>query len=381
MPPRSKLLELLRASPAFQASQLGYVDRGVAAIEPFPFPAIVGHYEMKLALTLAVINPAIGGVLLLGPRGTAKTTAVRSLTDLLPSVSRSLCPKGCTEELLEEGGMDAICKDCAEKVGYGEPLTIAERVRIVNLPLNARLEDVVGGIDERLALEKQRVRLERGVLAQADGHILYIDEVNMLEDVIVNAILEAAAQGFYTVRRGPQKLSYRSQFVLVGTMNPEEGTLRPQLLDRFGLRAVARGLMDPELRYRAYEHARWYRRDPEGMAAAFAEQTLALAEEIESARLLLESVTVEEQAKELGLRLITRMGIESIRAEITLFEAGRAYAAAGGREVVTSEDVSAVAPIALRFRRSRRLDTFFEQQEEDDAQLNALLAEEARAAA
>lgn len=381
MPPRSKLLELLRSSPAFQASQLGYVDRGVADVEPFPFPAIVGHYEMKLALTLAIINPAIGGVLLLGPRGTAKTTAVRSLTDLLPAVTRSLCEKGCTEEQLEEGGMDAICNACAEKMGYGEPLTTQERVRIVNLPLSARLEDVVGGIDERLALEKQRVRLERGVLAQADGHILYIDEVNMLDDAIVNAILDAAAQGFYTVRRGPQKLSYRSQFVLVGTMNPEEGRLRPQLLDRFGLRAVARGLMDPKLRYRAYEHVRWYRRDPEGMAAAYAEQTLALAEEIESARGRLDSVTVNEQAKELGLRLITSMGIESSRAEITLFEAGRAHAAADGREVVTGDDVSAVAAVALRFRRSPRLDGFIEQQEEDDTRINALLAEEARAAA
>src|SRR5690606_15540573 len=165
------------------------------------------------------------------------------------------------------------------------------------------------------------------------------------------------------------------------TMNPEEGRLRPQLLDRFGLRAVARGLMDPKLRYRAYEHVRWYRRDSEGMAAAYAEQTLALAEEIESARGRLDSVTVNEQAKELGLRLITSMGIESSRAEITLFEAGRAHAAADGREVVTGDDVSAVAAVALRFRRSPRLDGFIEQQEEDDTRINALLAEEARAAA
>lgn len=377
---RSKLLELLRSAPAFQASQMGYVDRGVADLEPFPFPAIVGHYEMKLALTLALINPAIGGVLLLGPRGTAKTTAVRGLTDLLPSMRRSLCENGCTEELLESGGMDAICQACAERVGYGEPLTTLERVRIVNLPLNARLEDVVGGIDERLALEKQRVRLERGVLSQADGHILYIDEVNMLDDLIVNAILEAASQGYYTVRRGPQKLSYRSQFLLVGTMNPEEGGLRPQLLDRFGLRAVARGLMEPEQRYRAYEHAMWYRRDPEGMAAAFAEQTLAFAEEINNARRLLEEVAVDERAQELGLGLTTKMGIESSRAEITLFEAARAFAAADERDVVSAEDISAVAAIALRFRHSPNLDAFIEQREEDDARLNAVLAEESRAA-
>lgn len=352
---------------------MGYVDRGVADVEPFPFPAIVGHYEMKLALMLAVINPAIGGVLLLGPRGTAKTTAVRALADLLPAVRHSLCEKGCTEAMLEEGGMDAICRDCAQKVGYGEPLTSLQPVRLVNLPLNARLEDVVGGIDERLALEQQRVRLERGILSQADGHILYIDEVNMLDDAIANAILDAAALGYYTVRRGPQKLSYRSRFLLVGTMNPEEGRLRPQLFDRFGLRAVVRGLDQPEQRYRTYEHAVWYRRDPEGMAASFAEETLALADGINEARQRVEKVTISDGARRLGLKLVCEMGIESSRAELTLFEAARAHAAADGREVVQVDDVGAVTLVSLRFRRSSQIDAFFSQQENEDTTLKALL--------
>ncbi|HZD09784.1 MAG TPA: AAA family ATPase [Candidatus Binatia bacterium] len=352
---------------------MGYVDRGVADVEPFPFPAIVGQYEMKLALILAVINPAIGGVLLLGPRGTAKTTAVRSLTDLLPLVQRSLCEQGCTEDMLDAGGLDAICDACAQKAGYGEPLTTTERVRIVNLPLNARMEDVVGGIDERLALEQQRVRLERGILAQADGHILYIDEVNMLDDVIANAILEAASQGYYTVRRGPQKLSYRSRFLLIGTMNPEEGSLRPQLLDRFGLRALVRGLQDKEQRFQVYEQAMWYRRDPDGMAAAFAEQTLALAEEIDAARALLERVQVTDQARDVALSLISEMGIDSSRAEITLFEAARAYAAADERDMVRVEDVATVATIALRFRRSLGVDDFLERQQAEDVELRAML--------
>ena len=372
---RSRLLELLRSSPAFQASQLGYVDHGVADIEPFPFAAIVDHYEMKLALTLAVINPAIGGVLLLGPRGTAKTTAVRSLTDLLPDVRHSLCENGCTEALLEAGGMDAICSQCAQKVGYGEPLTRVERVRIVNLPLNARLEDVVGGIDERLAVEQQRVRLERGILSLADGHVLYIDEVNMLDNAIANAILEASAQGYYTVRMGPQKLSYRSKFLLIGTMNPEEGSLRPQLFDRFGLRPVVRGLAESEQRYQAYQHAIWYRRDPEGMAAAYAEQTLALAEEINESRLLLEQVVIGERAKQEGLALVCGLGIESSRAEITLFEAARAFAAANERELVDVEDIVAVAAISLRFRQTPGTDTFFERQEAEDTRIEALTAE------
>ncbi|MFW6042669.1 MAG: ATP-binding protein [Chloroflexota bacterium] len=370
---RSRLLELLRSSPAYQASQVSYMDRGVADVEPFPFSAIEGHYEMKLALMLAIINPLVGGVLLLGPRGTAKTTAVRSLTDLLPSVRRSLCPEGCTEELLEEGGMAAICDECAQKAGYGEPLSTAERVRLVNLPLNARLEDVVGGIDERLALEQRRVRLERGLLAQADGHVLYIDEVNMLSKAIADAILDAAAQGFYTVRRGPQKLTYNSRFLLAGSMNPEEGTLRPQLMDRFGLRAVVRGLSDPQARYRAYERATWYRLDPEGMVAAYADQTLALAEEVQAARERLADVRIGEDARRKGLRLIGRLAIQSNRAEITLFEAGRAHAAADRREVVTPEDVAAVAHIALRFR-SKDLGPFFQEQEAEDSRLDDLLA-------
>jgi magnesium chelatase subunit I len=370
---RSQLLELLRAAPGAQVAAGAYVDQGVADIEPFPFLAIVGHDEMKLALVLSVVNPAVGGVLLLGPRGTAKTTAVRSLTDLLPSVRRSLCPEGCTEERLDEGGMDAICARCAEKVGYGEPLTVVERVRLVYLPLNARLEDVVGGIDERMALEQQRVRLERGILAQANGHILYIDEVNMLDRAIADAILDAAAQGYYAVRRGPQKLTYESSFLLVGSMNPEEGKLRPQLMDRFGLRAVVRGLPEPEARYRAYERAMWHRRDPEGLAATFAEQTMALAEEIEVARHVLPDVTVPEAARSLALHLIAEMGIHSGRAEITLFEAARAHAAAAGRNAVTREDVAAVAYLSLRFRGGDTLTGFFTEQERVDARVRELL--------
>jgi magnesium chelatase subunit I len=370
---KSRLLELLRSSPSYQISQMGYVDRGLADAEPFPFPAIVGQYEMKLALILSVINPSVDGVLLLGPRGTAKTTAVRALTNLLPTVRRSLCENGCTEKMLEEGGMDAICMTCAEKVGYGEPLTEEERVRIVNLPLNARRDDVVGGIDERLAMEQQRVRLEQGILAQADGHILYIDEINMLDRTIVNAILDAAAQGFYSVRRGPQKLTYRSRFLLVGSMNPEEGNLGPQLMDRFGLRAVVRGLTDPEARYRAYEQAMWYRRDPEGMAAAYAQEMVSLAEEVQTARQQLDDVDISEEAVGKGLGLIQEMDIDSHRAEITLFEAGRAFAAANDRDVAGVEDIAAVAHLALRFRHTTGLDDFFDRQQAEDERLHSLL--------
>jgi magnesium chelatase subunit I len=370
---RSRLLDILLASPAHRIVALPEQDAGLSEEEPFPFLAIVGQQEMKLALMLALINPRVGGVLLIGPRGTAKTTAVRSLTDLLPKVRRSLCIEGCTEEMVEQGGMAAVCQDCAKKYGYGEPLTIEERVRMMELPLNARLEDVVGGINERVALEQQRVRLERGILGHADGHILYIDEVNLLDDTITDAILDAAAQGHYVVRRGPMKLTYRSRFLLIGSMNPEEGRLRPQLMDRFGLRAIVRGLDDPQKRYQAYEHALAYSRDRDHFAAAYATHTLALAEEVQEARRRLHGVTVTAEARDLGLSMIKSLAIDSNRAEITLFEAARAHAAADERTEVMVPDIHAVALLALRQRSSAFLAQFFQEQEEEDNKVRAFL--------
>jgi magnesium chelatase subunit I len=368
----SKLLDILRQASAAKITDLPDADMGRAETEPFPFLAIVGQVEMKLALTLSLINPEVGGVLLIGPRGTAKTTAVRSLTDLLPTVKHSLCVNGCTEEMIEQLGMDGVCLECATKFGHGEALTAVDKVRIFELPLNARLDDVVGGINERVALEQNRVRLERGILGHADRHILYIDEVNLLDDAITDAILDAAAQGHYTVRRGPLKMTYNARLMLIGSMNPEEGRLRPQLMDRFGLRAVVRGLDDPALRYQAYERAMAYKHRPELFAASFAEGTLALAEEIQQARDRLPQVTVSDAARELGLKLVRQLAIDSNRAEITLFEAARAHAAADERLETLPEDVQAVALLALRQRQSPQLARFFADQEEEDAVLTAV---------
>jgi magnesium chelatase subunit I len=371
---RSELLELLRGhSDARKVLSAPKVDLGIADVEPFPFLAIVGQEEMKLALVLAVINPLIGGVLLVGSRGTAKTTAVYSLLDLLPIRRRSVCPEGCTDELLETNGMDAICSDCAERVGYGDPLTVEDRVRIVDLPLNARLEDVVGGINERVALEQQRVRLVRGILGQADGNVLHIDEVNLLDDAVADAILNAASQGFYTVRRGALNLRYRSRFLLIGSMNPAEGKLRPQIMDRFGLRAIVRGLSDPELRYRVYEQALSYHLDPERLSAGYSEMTLAMAQQIELARERLPDVKIGEAAKQLGLEVINELEIDSGRAEITLFEAARAYCVADERDLVVIDDIKAVAPLSIRFRQSDGLNEFFKMQETEDLRLNTVL--------
>ncbi len=347
-------------------------DAGIAEALPFPFLAIVGQNEMKLALLLGLINPNIGGVLLVGPRGTGKTTAVRSLLDLLPQVERSNCYYGCQPEDIETGGLDAVCPECAKKYAEGTPLTAPDRVRLVELPLNARLEDVVGGIDERAALH-ERMRIRRGILAQADKNLLYIDEINLLGDDIIDAILDAAAQGLYTVRRGPVAATYRARFVLIGSMNPEEGKLRPQILDRFGLRVVVRGLEDAGERLEAYRRVQAYLTNPRAMIGRYSEEILAATREIQDARKTLRRVRLPDQLATYAIALIQKMGLDSLRAEITWFEAARAYAAADSREEVNADDLRAVAPMALRLRRSAFMNEYFSSQQGEEDELAGLL--------
>jgi magnesium chelatase subunit I len=326
-------------------------DQGLAEDIPFPFLAIVGQTEMKLALLLALVNPNVGGVLLIGPRGTGKTTAVRSLTDLLPEVERSLCNYGCMPEEISRGGIDAVCPDCARKYAEGRPLTYSDRVRLIELPLNSRLDDVIGGIDERAAVHN-RLRLQRGILARADRNLLYVDEVNLLSDEIVDAILDAAAQGSFTVRRGPVSASYRSRFVLVGSMNPEEGRLRPQILDRFGLRVLVRGLEGKSSRLEAYRRAVAFRNSPHRIREEYAQSTEHVRGELEAAHRSRDDVKLTKAAQEYGLELIRRLEIDSLRAEITLFEAAKAHALADGRNSAAPQDVRTVAPMAVWLRRS-----------------------------
>ena len=339
---------------------------------PFPYRAIVGQQEMKLALLLGLVNPNIGGILLIGPRGTAKTTAVRSLLNLLPLVDRSNCPYGCLPEDIESGGIDAVCPDCAKKFGEGIPLTSPDPVRLIELPLNARIDDVVGGIDERAALH-ERMRIRRGILAQADRNLLYIDEINLLSDEIMDSILDAAAQGNYTVRRGPISATYRSRFVLIGSMNPEEGKLRPQILDRFGLRVIVRGLENIADRLEAYRRVQAYLANPRQMAGQFSAEMEAAATEIQAARERVKKVVLSDEVANPAIELVQKIGIDSLRAEITWFEAGRAYAAADGREQVTIDDLRAVAPMALRLRRSQFMSEYFEGQNDEESQLSTLL--------
>ncbi len=347
-------------------------DGRVSETIPFPFLAIVGQQEMKLALLLGLVNPNIGGILLVGPRGTAKTTAVRSLLELLPQVERSTCAYGCLPEDMEAGGIDAVCPDCAKKFAEGKPLTAPDKVRLIELPLNARLEDVVGGINERAAAH-ERMRIRRGILAQADMNLLYIDEINLLNDDIIDSILDAAAQGSYTVRRGPVAATYRSRFVLIGSMNPEEGRLRPQILDRFGLRVIVRGLEEASERLEAYRRVQAYFANPRQMVNQFYEEMEAAAAEIRSAREQIKKVTVPDAIANPAIALVQKMGIDSLRAEITWFESARAYAAADGRDEVTFDDLKTVAPMALRLRRSHFMNEYFKGQVSEEKEMGALL--------
>lgn len=339
---------------------------------PFPFLALVGQKEMKLALLLALINPAVGGVLLIGPRGTGKTTAVRSLVDLLPEVPRSLCFYGCMPEDVEIGGMDAVCLECAHKYALGEPLAVMDKVRLVELPLNARLEDVVGGIDEREAAH-ERLRTRRGILAHADRNLLHVDEVNLLSDDVVDAILDAAALGSYTVRRGPVSATYHSRFVLIGSMNPEEGRLRPQIMDRFGLRVVVRGLSDLDQRLEVYRRVQAYLSHPRQVVKEYAEETEMIQTEIQVVRDSLPQVTLPEKVSHLGLELVSQLHVDSLRAEITLFEAARAYASLDGRLEVQPNDLRVVAPIALRMRRSSFMQGYFTEVDSEESEIARII--------
>ena len=369
----SSLRELIDYVSGKSIPVLPQEDSGLAEALPFPFLAIVGQREMKLALLLGLINPNVGGILLIGPRGTAKTTAVRSLLNLLPQVERSTCHYGCLPEDVESSGITAICPDCAKKYAAGESLTQSDRTRLIELPLNSLLEDVIGGLDERSTAPHERMRIRRGILTQADRNLLYIDEVNMLADEIIDAILDAAAQGSYTVRRGPVSATYRARFLLIGSMNPEEGRLRPQMLDRFGLRIIVRGLEKQTERLEAYRRVQNYLSNPRQMIAQFSEEIITASNEIQAARKRLHEVIIPDTVANRAIKLVQEMGIDSLRAEITWFEAARAYAAADGRKKVVTDDLKVVAPMALRLRRSPFMTEYINNQQGEEEELEQLL--------
>ncbi len=349
-------------------------ESGLAERLPFPFLGIVGQEEMKIALLLAVINPLVSGVLLVGPRGTGKTTAVRSMVNLMPLVNRSTCFYGCLPEDIETGGIESVCPDCARKYGEGVPLTRPGPVRLVELPLNTQLNDLIGRLDEKTPAH-ERMRLQRGILSLADQNVLYIDEVNLLSNELVDAILDASAQGTYTVRNSSFSATYRSRFSLIGSMNPEEGNLRPQIMDRFGLRVIIQGLQSPKERLEAYERVRAYRRNPREVVQNFEAESEIARKEIQSARELLPRVFLPSKVTEAGIEMIQRLNIDSLRADITLFEAARAYCASDGRTEVTISDLQVVAPMALRLRRSSFISQYFKDRQQEEIELRSIIQE------
>jgi magnesium chelatase subunit I len=342
----------------------------MAEMISYPLLGLVGQEEMKTALILAAINPRVRGVLLMGPRGTGKTTAARGLLDLLPPAPRSSCPHGC-EARLAAISSEYLCPECAAKLERGEDLTYLAPMQLVELPLNASMDDVIGGPNPRVALEQSRWQLQQGILYYAHRNVLYVDEINLLDEDIVNCILDAASRGYYVVRRGRLIGTFPSEFLLIGSMNPEEGPLRPQLMDRLGLRVVVAPLQDSEQRLEVYERNRLFADDPVAFAARYVEETMALAEEIAAAKEMLPQVTIPADTSECAMALINSLNIQSHRAEITLLEAARARAAADSRTEVENEDVAVAAPLALRQRRSDFMERFVRESVEEDERIAA----------
>src|SRR5437879_1286999 len=280
----------------------------------YPFSAIVGQDRMKLALILNAIHPAIGGVLIRGEKGTGKSTAVRALARLLPEQTVvSDCPYHCDPDASE-----ALCPDCRERIGRGETLPRARRrMRVVELPINASEDRVVGTIDIEAAIKQGERRFEPGVLAQANRNILYVDEVNLLDDHLVDVLLDAAAMGVNVVEREGVSVWHPARFILVGTMNPEEGELRPQLLDRFGLCVDVSGIADVKDRVAIIERREEWEEDPEGFAAGYAETEAEEAARIGHAIERLPQVEVPRSVLEAIAELNVSLGVDGHRGDLT----------------------------------------------------------------
>ena len=310
----------------------------------YPFSAIVGQERMKEALVLNAVNPRIGGVLICGEKGTAKSTAARALAALLPD-QRVVegCPFGCDPDNPKEQ-----CEACQVKNGDFRVVDIP--IRIVELPVSATEDKVVGSLDIERALRTGEQSFEPGILARAHRNLLYVDEVNLLNDHIVDVLLDVAAMGVNVVEREGISFTHASSFILVGTMNPEEGELRPQLLDRFGLSVRIEGIQDPVLRRQVVERRILYERDPEMFAARWKEEDRALAEKIRKARKLLPEVACPDGMVDLAVQICLSAGVDGHRADLTILKAAMTLAALAGRKEVIDEDIREAALLALPHR-------------------------------
>ncbi|MCX3290938.1 putative cobaltochelatase [Streptomyces sp. NEAU-H22] len=312
---------------------------------PFPFTAVVGQDDLRLALLLNAVSPAVGGVLVRGEKGTAKSTAVRALSALLPEVP--VVP-GCRFSC-DPASPDPGCPDGPHEAGGG-----AERpARMVELPVGASEDRLVGALDIERALSEGVKAFEPGLLADAHRGILYVDEVNLLHDHLVDLLLDAAAMGASYVEREGVSVRHAARFLLVGTMNPEEGELRPQLLDRFGLTVEVAASREPDQRVQVVRRRLAYDDDPTGFAARWAEEEAAVRARIVAARELLPSVRLGDGALRQIAATCAAFEVDGMRADIVMARTATALAAWAGRTDVLAEDVRQAALLALPHRRRR----------------------------
>ncbi|HEY5671018.1 MAG TPA: ATP-binding protein [Anaerolineales bacterium] len=316
----------------------------------YPFTAIVAQERMRRALVLNAVDPRIGGVLIRGERGTAKSTAARALAALLPRVAVVTdCRFGCDPDR-----PTTWCTECRERVAVGEALPVELRTTpFINLPVSATEDRVVGTLDIEKAIQKGERQFEPGVLASANRGLLYIDEVNLLDDHVVDVLLDSAAMGMNIVEREGISFTHPARFILVGTMNPEEGDLRPQLLDRFALSVDIRGVRDARERVLIMERNLAFESDPDRFREQWLLKEDELSHKIEQARTLVDQVTYSKRDLLSIAALSASLNVEGHRADLVILKAARAHAAFEGRKSITDRDIALAAELALPHRIKR----------------------------
>lgn len=313
----------------------------------FPFTAIVGQEEMKLALQLNVIDPKIGGVMIMGDRGTGKSTTIRAIADLLPEI-----------EVVKDdpfnshkSDLDLMSNEAKTEIQKGNELkTEFMKIPMIDLPLGATEDRVCGTIDIEKALTEGIKAFEPGLLAKANRGLLYVDEVNLLDDHLVDILLDSAASGWNTVEREGISIRHPARFVLVGSGNPEEGELRPQLLDRFGMHAEIRTVKDPVLRVKVVEERTSFDQTPMVWIENYENEQQKLRDKIVAAQNLLPTVKLDYDLRIKISEVCSRLDVDGLRGDIVTNRAAKAYAAYDGRDQVKIEDIAKIITLCLRHR-------------------------------
>lgn len=313
----------------------------------FPFTAIVGQEEMKLALILNVIDPKIGGVMIMGDRGTGKSTTVRALVDLLPEI------KVVENDPFNSHPEDPelMSQEIQERIQRKEDVpVISKRISMIDLPLGATEDRVCGTIDIEKALTEGVKAFEPGLLAKANRGILYVDEVNLLDDHLVDVLLDSAASGWNTVEREGISISHPARFILVGSGNPEEGELRPQLLDRFGMHAQIGTVKEADLRVQIVEQRASFDESPLEFRLNYHDAQQQLTDKLIQARNKLKDVNIDLGFRIKISQICSQLNVDGLRGDIVTNRASKAIAAFEGRDQVTPQDIFRVIPLCLRHR-------------------------------